>query len=89
MKTPLAPHCTSFASLMKCIGLYVLNLFRSVIVDKDTGKCKCNKIKTLTLDTDRTTFTITTLYNVTPAIEDMLYPNVSTAEDRNTSKDIP
>lgn len=89
MKTPLAPRCTSFASLMKCIGLYVLNLFRSVIIDKNTGKCKYNKIKTLTLDTDRTPFTITRLYNVTPAIEDMLYPNVTPAEERNTSKDIP
>lgn len=30
-----------------------------------------------------------TLYNVTPAIEDMLYPNVTTAEELDTSKDFP
>lgn len=39
MQTPLAPHNTSFASLMKCIGLYITYLIRSVITDKDTGKC--------------------------------------------------
>lgn len=40
MQTPNAPHNTSFASLINCIGLYVTNLILSVITYKDTEKCK-------------------------------------------------
>lgn len=39
-KPRLCLNSMSFAPLMKCIRLYVTNLIRSVITDKDTGKCK-------------------------------------------------
>lgn len=50
MQTQLLPNSASFASLMKCIELYEVALLLkfapvSVIIDKDTGKCKYLTVK--------------------------------------------
>lgn len=39
MQIPLAPHSTSFASLMICVKIYVTSLIRRVITDKAIGNC--------------------------------------------------
>lgn len=39
MQIPLAPHSTSFASLNKCVELYVKILICSSITDNDSRKC--------------------------------------------------
>lgn len=40
MQTPLVPHTTLIALLMKCIEINITNSIRNLITDKSTDKCK-------------------------------------------------